>query len=49
MRIEDHLGEDCFVTKGLHQNCVLSPILFSLYIDSLVSELKGSGCGVVQC
>ena len=46
MRIENRLGEDFVVTKGRLQGCVLSPVLFSLYINSLVSELKGGGCGV---
>ena len=39
VRIDDHLGEEFAVTKGLRQGCVLSPLLFSLYINSLVSEL----------
>ena len=38
VRIEDRLGEDFVVTKGLRQGWVLSPVLFSLYINSLVSE-----------
>ena len=33
------------VNVGLHQGCVLSPLLFCLYINSLVDELKTS-CGV---
>jgi hypothetical protein len=37
VRIEERLGEEFVVTKGLRQGCVLSPVLFSLYINSLVS------------
>ena len=47
VRINDCLGDEFAVTRGLHQECVLSPILFSLYINSLVSELKHGECGVL--
>ena len=46
VRINDQLGEEFAVTRGLRQGCVLSPLLFSLYINSLVSELKHRDCGV---
>ena len=32
--------------RGLRQGCVLSPILFSLYINSLTEELRNKGVGV---
>ena len=42
VRIYDRLGEEFAVTKGLNlrQGCVPSPLLLSLYINSLVSKLK---------
>ena len=42
----DEVSEEFAVTVGLRQGCVLSPLLFSLYIISLVVELKRSACGV---
>ena len=34
------------VDVGLRQGCVLSPLLFSLYINSLVEQLKSTRCGI---
>ena len=36
------------VDVGLRQGCVLLPVLFSLYINSLVDQLKSASCGI-QC
>ena len=41
------VGEELFgMTCGLCQGYVLSPLLFSLYINSLVEKLKAAGVGV---
>ena len=40
------LSESFGMTCGLRQGCVLSPLLFSLYINSLMEMLKSAGAGV---
>ena len=40
------LSDSFSVTRGLKQGCILSPLLFSLYINSLVERLRGAGVGV---
>jgi hypothetical protein len=43
----DGLKTDWFgVDVGVRQGCVLSPVLFSMYIDGLARELKDRGLGV---
>lgn len=34
------------MNSGLQQGCVLSPLLFSLYINGVVKKLKEEKCGI---
>ena len=47
VKIGDKRSDHFPVSTGLRQGCVLSPLLFSLYINGLVVELKRRRCGVV--
>ena len=39
VRVHDRLSEEFEVGTGLRQGCVLSPLLFSLYINGVVTRL----------
>ena len=44
--MNDKLSEEFNVSTGLRQGCVLSPLLFSLYINDVVTRLQEGKCGV---
>ena len=45
-KVGDRQSRGLNVNAGLCQGCVLSPLLFSLYINSLVEQLKSVRCGI---
>ena len=46
VKVGEGRSEPFKVTCGLRQGCILSPLLFSLYINSLITKLKEAGVGV---
>ena len=46
VKVSEEFSEQFGVTNGLRQGCVLSPLLFALYINSLINELKKAGVGI---
>ena len=48
VRVQNRLSKEFGVGMGLRQGCILSPLLFSLYINGVVTRLHDGKCGV-QC
>ena len=48
MKVQGRLSEEFGVGMGSRQGCILSLLLFSLYINSVVTRLHDGKCGV-QC
>ena len=46
VRVGEELSNPFEVTTGLRQGCVLSPLLFSLYINGVVEKLREAKVGV---
>ena len=46
VKVGDRQSRVMNVNVGLRQGCVLSPVLFSLYINSFVDQLKNANCGI---
>ena len=46
VRVGEAMSEAFEVRAGLRQGCVLSPVLFSLYIDEITTRLRQKGMGV---
>ena len=45
VRWEKSLSDPFHVSNGVRQGCVLSPVLFSVYLDGLLQKLADSGVG----
>ena len=46
VKVGEMMSDSFTASRGLRQGCVLSPLLFSLYVNSLVEKLRGAGVGV---
>jgi hypothetical protein len=47
VRWKGQFSEDFSIKNGVHQGAVINPILFSFYMDNLLTILKSSGSGCV--
>ena len=48
VRVKDKLTELFDCPGGLRQGCILSPVLFSLYINEMASHIEQHGCHGIQ-
>ena len=47
VKVGGEVGNNFSVTTGLRQGCVLSPLLFSLYVNDLLEVLRWEEIGVI--
>ena len=45
VRWKTSYSDDIHVSNGVRQGSVLSPVLFAVYLDGLLNDLKDSGVG----
>ena len=46
IKLNGHMTEWFSVNSGLKQGCVLSPMLFNVFINSLVTDIKALDIGI---
>ena len=46
VKINDSFNKRIDVTRGLKQGCVMSPLIFNLFINDLVTEINNLGIGL---
>ena len=46
VKVNNQYSEFFYITRGVRQGCVLSPLLFSIFIDGLVKEIKKLNEGI---